>query len=72
MKVVYAPSFRGSMDDLHTNVVCGFEIMALEVLCEIAGSEGEVLYFPHAQTPKIYHKTSKAIISNPQTTFVCK
>ena len=57
MKVVYAPSFRGSMDGLHANVVCGFEIMALEVLCEIAGSEGEVLYFPHAQTPKIYHTT---------------
>ncbi|AWI34853.1 hypothetical protein [Helicobacter apodemus] len=57
MKVVYAPSFRGSMDDLHTNVVCGFEIGVLESLCEIVGDKGEVLYFPHTQTPKTYHTT---------------
>ena len=57
MKVVYAPSFRGSMDDLHTNVVCGFEIGVLERLCEIDGDKGVVLYLPHTQVPKTYHTT---------------
>lgn len=57
MKIVYAPSFRGAMDDLHTNIVCGFEIGVLEILCEIVGDNGEVLYFPHTKTSKIYHTT---------------
>lgn len=57
MKVVYALSFRNCIDDLHTNVVCGFEIGVLESLCEILGDKGEVLYLPHTQVPKTYHTT---------------
>lgn len=48
MKILYAPSKRVFSDDLHANVVCGFDVMVLDSILE--SKSGEVLFLPHKET----------------------
>lgn len=47
MKILYAPSSRKMGDDLHNNVVCGFDVLILEALVSL---KQKVFYLPHSKT----------------------